>query len=95
MFCACVKVAELWECLTWWRGRSSELRTTSWTLTQVGFEGCRPSATPGSCECPGATFYLLHGAVEVLQEDADSVARTSNRTAYIEMGTEGREGGPK
>ena len=22
----------------------SDLRTTSWTLTQVGFEGCRPSA---------------------------------------------------
>ena len=26
-----------------WDGLS-ELRTTSWTLTQVGFEGCRPSA---------------------------------------------------
>ena len=34
-----VKVAELWDRLTWLRGRSlSLLRTTSWTLTQVGLE---------------------------------------------------------
>ena len=31
----------------------SELRTTSWTLTQVGFEGCRPSAPGGSHEGVG------------------------------------------
>ena len=34
-----VKVAELWDRLTWLRGRSfGLLRTTSWTLTQVGLE---------------------------------------------------------
>ena len=47
--CLCaVKVAELWDRLTWLRGRSFVLlRTTSWTLTQVGlevFEGSYPSA---------------------------------------------------
>ena len=33
-----VKVAELWDQLTWLRGRFGLLRTTSWTLTQVGLE---------------------------------------------------------
>ena len=38
LVCA-VKVAELWDRLTWLRGRSFVcLRTTSWTLTQVGLE---------------------------------------------------------
>ena len=38
--CLCaVKVAELWDWLTWLRGRSfGLLRTMSWTLTQVGLE---------------------------------------------------------
>ena len=39
LLCVVVKVAELWDRLTWLRGRSlSLLRTTSWTLTQVGLE---------------------------------------------------------
>ena len=40
-----VKVAELWEWLTWLRGRSSLLRTTSWTLTQVGLEVSKVEVT--------------------------------------------------
>jgi len=38
-------VAELWEWLTWLRGRSSLLRTTSWTLTQVGLEVSKVEVT--------------------------------------------------
>ena len=40
-----VKVAELWDQLTWLRGRFGLLRTTSWTLTQVGLEVSKVEVT--------------------------------------------------
>ena len=46
LLCVVVKVAELWDRLTWLRGRSfGLLRTTSWTLTQVGLEVSKVEAT--------------------------------------------------
>ena len=51
-------------------GRSSELRTTSWTLTQVGFEGCWPSAEsvpPRSlAPSPVTSSFLAGGGVLTL-----------------------------
>ena len=63
VFVCLVIVAELWECLTWLRGRSSELRTTSWTLTQVGFEGYSTFRTgraqsPLSCPFPSISITI-------------------------------------
>ena len=48
----------------------SELRTTSWTLTQVGFEGCRPSAS--------SSFQMPQSQPEMPSQPAQvPVAKTS------------------